>query len=56
MAAMQANSVNLTGEAEPVRLVGLRVSAGLFPKGDANRPVSHRSQGQPEARGRLPDH
>ena len=31
MAAMQTNSVNLTGDAEPVRVYGLRVSASLFP-------------------------
>jgi putative ABC transport system permease protein len=31
MAAMQSNSVNLTGGAEPVRVSGLRVSASLFP-------------------------
>ena len=31
MAAMQTNSVNLTGGAEPVRVYGLRVSASLFP-------------------------
>ena len=31
MAAMQTNSVNLTGDAEPVRVFGLRVSASLFP-------------------------
>ena len=31
MAAMQTNSVNLTGDAEPVRVYGLRVSTSLFP-------------------------
>jgi putative ABC transport system permease protein len=31
MAAMQTNSVNLTGDAEPVRVSGLRVSTSLFP-------------------------
>jgi len=31
MAALQTNSVNLTGDAEPVRVFGLRVSASLFP-------------------------
>ena len=31
MAAMQTNSVNLTGNAEPVRVAGLRVSTSLFP-------------------------
>jgi len=31
MAAMQTNSVNLTGEGEPVRVFGLRVSASRFP-------------------------
>ncbi|HXM45364.1 MAG TPA: ABC transporter permease [Bryobacteraceae bacterium] len=31
MAAMQSNSVNLTGGAEPVRVFGLRVSTSLFP-------------------------
>jgi len=31
MAALQTNSVNLTGDAEPVRVFGLRVSTSLFP-------------------------
>jgi len=31
MAAIHSNSVNLTGEGDPVRVIGLRVSAGLFP-------------------------
>jgi putative ABC transport system permease protein len=31
IAAMQTNSVNLTGDAEPVRVFGLRVSTSLFP-------------------------
>jgi putative ABC transport system permease protein len=31
MAALQTNSVNLTGDAEPVRVYGLRVSTSLFP-------------------------
>jgi len=31
MAALQTNSVNLTGGAEPVRVFGLRVSTSLFP-------------------------
>ena len=31
MAALQTNSVNLTGDAEPVRVFGLRVSTCLFP-------------------------
>ena len=31
MAALETNSVNLTGDAEPVRVFGLRVSASLFP-------------------------
>ena len=31
MAAMQTNSVNLTGDAKPVRVFGLRVSTTLFP-------------------------
>jgi len=31
MAAMQTNSVNLTGDAEPVRVAGLRVSTSLLP-------------------------
>ena len=31
MAAIETNSVNLTGYAEPVRVAGLRVSASLFP-------------------------
>src|ERR1022692_190834 len=31
MAAMQTNSVNLTGDAEPVRVYGLRVGTSLFP-------------------------
>jgi len=31
MAAIETNSVNLTGEAEPVRVAGLRVSTSLFP-------------------------
>jgi hypothetical protein len=31
MAAMQSNSVNLTGEGESVRVFGLRISASLLP-------------------------
>ena len=31
IAALQTNSVNLTGDAEPVRVFGLRVSTSLFP-------------------------
>jgi predicted permease len=31
MAAIETNSANLTGDAEPVRVSGLRVSASLFP-------------------------
>ena len=31
MAAIETNSVNLTGDAEPVRVAGLRVSTSLFP-------------------------
>jgi len=31
MAAIETNSVNLTGDAEPLRVYGLRVSTSLFP-------------------------
>jgi len=31
MAAIETNSINLTGDAEPVRVAGLRVSTSLFP-------------------------
>ena len=31
MAALDLNSVNLTGDQEPIRVFGLRTTANLFP-------------------------
>ena len=41
MAGLQTNSVNLTGEGDPVRVFGLRVSASLFPMLDV-QPIAGR--------------